>query len=51
MSIAPTLPKIYTPEEYLALEVGAETRHEYRNGEIIPMSGGTPAHNENIDFG
>lgn len=46
MSIAPTLPKIYTPEEYLALEVGAETRHEYRNGEIIPMSGGTPAHNE-----
>lgn len=46
MSIAPTLPKIYTPEEYLALEVEAETRHEYRHGEIIPMSGGTPAHNE-----
>ena len=46
MSIAPTLPKIYTPEEYLALEIEAEDRHEYRSGEIIPMSGGTPAHNE-----
>ncbi|NJL90180.1 MAG: Uma2 family endonuclease [Coleofasciculaceae cyanobacterium SM2_1_6] len=46
MSIAPTPPKTYTPAEYLAREVEAETRHEYRNGEIIPMSGGTPAHNE-----
>jgi Uma2 family endonuclease len=46
MSIAPTLPKTYTPEEYLALEVEAEGRHEYRNGEIIPMSGGIPTHNE-----
>ncbi|KJH72763.1 Uma2 family endonuclease [Aliterella atlantica] len=41
-------PKIYTAEEYLALEVESETRNEYRNGEIVPMTGGTPAHNEII---
>jgi Uma2 family endonuclease len=38
--------KTYTTDEYLALEVEAETRNEYRNGEILPMTGGTPAHNE-----
>ncbi len=37
--------KTYTAEEYLALEVEAETRSEYRNGEIVLMTGGTPAHN------
>jgi Uma2 family endonuclease len=37
--------KIYTSEEYLNLEVASETRSEYRNGEIIPMTGGTPEHN------
>ena len=35
----------YTPEEYLALEDAAETRSEYRNGEIISMPGGTTNHN------
>jgi Uma2 family endonuclease len=38
--------KIYTPEEYLEFEVNSDTRHEYINGEIIPMTGGTPEHNE-----
>lgn len=38
--------KRYTAEEYLALEVESETRNEYRNGEIVPMAGGTPDHNE-----
>lgn len=38
--------RIYTPEEYLELELASETRSEYRNGEIIPMTGGTPDHNE-----
>ncbi|MCG9885067.1 MAG: Uma2 family endonuclease [Cyanobacteria bacterium] len=38
--------KTYTPEEYLDFEVHAETRHEYVRGEIIPMTGGTPEHNE-----
>jgi Uma2 family endonuclease len=35
-----SLPTI-SPEEYLALEVESETRNEYRNGEIVPMTGGT----------
>ncbi len=38
--------KIYTPEEYLELEVNSDTRNEYCNGEIIPMTGGTPNHND-----
>jgi Uma2 family endonuclease len=38
--------KPYTAEEYLALEVESDTRHEYRNGEISPMTGGTPVHNQ-----
>ena len=27
--------RIYTAEEYLELELAAETRSEYRNGDII----------------
>jgi Uma2 family endonuclease len=38
--------KFHTPDEYLDFEVNSETRHEYINGEIIPMTGGTPEHNE-----
>ena len=41
-----TNPRIYTPEEYLQLEEQAEYRSEYRDGEIIPMTGGTTNHNE-----
>ena len=40
--------KIYTPEEYLALEVESDVRHEYLNGEIREMAGGTTNHNEII---
>lgn len=36
----------YTIEEYLELEFASETRSEYRNGEIVPMTGGTPDHND-----
>ena len=39
-------PKIYTPQEYLNLEINALERHEYINGEIRLMTGGTPNHNE-----
>lgn len=39
-------PKIYTSDEYLELEIASQTRSEYRNGVIIPMTGGTPDHNE-----
>jgi Uma2 family endonuclease len=46
MTIAPSQPKPHTAEEYLALEVESENRNEYRNGEIIPMTGGTPEHNK-----
>ncbi|NBD17326.1 MAG: Uma2 family endonuclease [Cyanobacteria bacterium] len=38
----------YTPAEYLEFEAEAETRHEFINGEIIPMAGGTTNHNELI---
>jgi Uma2 family endonuclease len=39
-------PPIYSPEDYLALEIASETRNEYINGEIIPMAGGMPNHNQ-----
>lgn len=38
--------KHYTSEEYLELEIASEIRSEYRDGEIIPMTGGTPNHND-----
>lgn len=37
--------KYYTTEEYLELEVASDIRNEYRDGEIIPLTGGTPEHN------
>jgi len=36
--------KIYTPEEYLALEEKAEFRSEYDNGIIVAMAGGSIKH-------
>lgn len=38
--------KRYTPEEYLELEVNSEERHEYIDGEVICVTGGTPNHNK-----
>lgn len=38
--------KFYTPEEYLEFEVNSEERHEYINGEVICVTGGTPNHNK-----
>ncbi len=40
------LQKSYTPAEYLELEEKSEFRSEYRNGEIVPMAGGTTNHNQ-----
>ena len=34
----------YTPEEYLAFKRASETRHEYLNGEIFAMVGGSRDH-------
>jgi Uma2 family endonuclease len=41
-----TQERVYSPIEYLALEENAEVRHEFINGEILPMAGGTTQHNE-----
>jgi Uma2 family endonuclease len=41
-----TQTRTYTPEEYLELEANADYKSEYRDGEIIPMTGGTTNHNE-----
>ena len=38
--------RYYSSQEYLELEVNSEIRHEYINGLIIPMTGGTPNHNQ-----
>lgn len=45
--------KIYTPQEYLKMEERSETRHEFVNGEIYDMAGGTATHNKiavNVSF-
>ena len=36
----------YTPEEYLELEEKADYKNEYKDGEIIYMTGGTTQHNK-----
>ncbi|MEO1149314.1 MAG: Uma2 family endonuclease, partial [Cyanobacteria bacterium J06638_22] len=46
MAIAASRPKTDTAEEYLALEVQSEVRSEFRDGEIVEMTGATPEHNE-----
>ena len=35
----------YTPEEHFALEANSEGRHEYFDGEVFAMAGGTKSHN------
>lgn len=40
------LPRQYTIEEYLAMESQAQEKHEYYNGKVVRMSGGTDLHNE-----
>ncbi|MEG3906035.1 Uma2 family endonuclease [Microcoleus sp. B4-C5] len=44
--IAQVETKTYTAEEYLELEINSQDRHEFINGEIVLMAGGTPDHNE-----
>ncbi|MBW4685911.1 MAG: Uma2 family endonuclease [Komarekiella atlantica HA4396-MV6] len=41
-----TQKRYYTVEEYLELEEKAEYKSEYRDGEIVPMTGGTTNHNK-----
>ncbi len=46
MSAQPKSPLYFTLEEYFALERSSERRFEYRNGEIVLMSGGSRQHGE-----
>jgi Uma2 family endonuclease len=48
MQVVETQKQYTTPEEYLALEEAAESKSEYRDGEIVPMTGGTINHNRII---
>ncbi|WP_373552913.1 Uma2 family endonuclease [Haliscomenobacter sp.] len=38
--------QIFTIEEYLELEAHSLSKHEYHNGKIVEMSGGTVVHNQ-----
>jgi len=40
-----TTERLYTAEDYLALEINSTERHEFVDGEIRLMTGGTPDHN------
>lgn len=42
----PQTPHYYSQEEYLEFEVNAPERHEYIDGEIRLMTGGSPNHNQ-----
>jgi Uma2 family endonuclease len=46
MVAQPQVSRRYSPEEYLEREVASDIRHEYLDGEIVPMTGGTPNHNQ-----
>ncbi|UXE62904.1 MAG: Uma2 family endonuclease [Woronichinia naegeliana WA131] len=43
-----TLTKKYTLREYFEQEIQSQTRHEYLDGKIMAMTGGTPTHNRII---
>jgi len=45
MSASPAVKKTWTPEEYLAWERQQAAKHEYFDGEVFAMAGGTPRHN------
>jgi Uma2 family endonuclease len=36
----------FSPEDYLAFERDAQVKHEYLDGEIYAMAGGSPPHNQ-----
>ena len=38
--------KSSTPEEYLEIETEAEYKSEYYDGDVVPMAGGSPNHNQ-----
>jgi Uma2 family endonuclease len=46
ITLSPPGTPIITADDYLTQEITSETRNEYRNGVVVPMTGGTPEHNE-----
>ena len=46
--VVQTPPRLSSIEEYLTQEESAEYRSEYRNGEIVPITGGSINHNQII---
>ena len=50
MAIAPAPTPTYTAADYLEREVKSEIRSEFRHGEIVEMTGGTPNHNEIVSI-
>jgi Uma2 family endonuclease len=46
MSRIPLQPRTYTVEEYFQIDEAAETRHEYVDGQIFDMAGGTDEHSQ-----
>lgn len=38
--------RYYSPDEYLEMEIKSPERHEYRDGNMVLMTGGTPNHNQ-----
>lgn len=44
--IVTTDKRTYSFEEYLEIEETADYKHEYQDGEIVPMTGGTTEHNK-----
>jgi Uma2 family endonuclease len=46
MIAIPQVPQKMTVEEYIEWEAQQEIRHEYVNGEVFAMTGGTIAHND-----
>jgi Uma2 family endonuclease len=46
MTRVPLRPKTYTVEEYFAIDEASETRHEYVDGQIFDMAGGTDRHSQ-----
>jgi Uma2 family endonuclease len=46
-TVTPSQPqRCYSIEDYFSLEEGSTVRHEFFNGEIFAMAGGTVAHNQ-----
>lgn len=45
-TVEPTAADLVTPDAYLDMEVASGDRHDFYQGQIIEMPGGTPNHNE-----